>query len=173
MEFRVFWWVWHRAPCVCVCSIAQSCPTLCDPMDCSLPGSSVHGILQARTLEWIAMLSFRRFSWPREQTLISSVSCIGRRVLSTSPTWEAHRTQVPSMKEQVSFVSSLDETRTQGRRKMEQSWGWLTAQLLQSSGSIWWSWDGVCHFLSFWAYSFRSLNVHSSTIDNSQNMEAT
>ena len=33
----------------------QSCPTLCDPMDCSLPGFSVHGILQARTLEWVAI----------------------------------------------------------------------------------------------------------------------
>ena len=35
--------------------VAQSCPTLCDPMDCSLPGSSVHGIFQARFLEWIAI----------------------------------------------------------------------------------------------------------------------
>ena len=35
--------------------VAQSCPTLCDPMDCSLPGSSVHGILQARILEWVDM----------------------------------------------------------------------------------------------------------------------
>ena len=35
--------------------IAQSCPTLCDPMDCSPPGSSVHGILQARILEWVAV----------------------------------------------------------------------------------------------------------------------
>ena len=34
--------------------VAQSCPTLCDPVDCSLPGSSVHGILQARILEWVA-----------------------------------------------------------------------------------------------------------------------
>ena len=42
--------------CVCVCVlVAQSCPTLCDPIDCSPPGSSVHGILQARILEWIAM----------------------------------------------------------------------------------------------------------------------
>ena len=41
--------------------VAQSCPTLCDPMDCSPPGSSVHGILQARILEWIAIL----FSWHR------------------------------------------------------------------------------------------------------------
>ena len=36
-------------------SVAQSCPTLCKPVDCSLPGSSVHGILQARILEWVAM----------------------------------------------------------------------------------------------------------------------
>ena len=41
--------------------LAQSCPTLCDPVDCSLPGSSVHGILQARTLEWVA-ISFSRGS---------------------------------------------------------------------------------------------------------------
>ena len=39
--------------------VAQSCPTLCDPMDCSLPGSSLHGILQARVLEWVA-ISFSR-----------------------------------------------------------------------------------------------------------------
>ena len=39
--------------------IVQSCPTLCDPMDCSLPDSSVHGILQARILEWVAMPSSR------------------------------------------------------------------------------------------------------------------
>ena len=42
--------------CVCVCVlVAQSCLTLCDPMDCSPPGSSVHGILQARILEWVAI----------------------------------------------------------------------------------------------------------------------
>ena len=41
--------------------VAQSCPALCDPMDCSLPGSSVHGISQARLLEWVA-ISFSRGS---------------------------------------------------------------------------------------------------------------
>ena len=39
--------------------VSQSCPTLCDPMDCSLPGSSVHGILQATILEWIVILFYR------------------------------------------------------------------------------------------------------------------
>ena len=43
--------------CVCVCVVAQSCLTLIDPIDCSLPGSTVHGILQARILEWVAMPS--------------------------------------------------------------------------------------------------------------------
>ena len=38
-----------------VSEVAQSCPTLCDPRDCSLPGSSLHGILQARVLEWVAI----------------------------------------------------------------------------------------------------------------------
>ena len=42
------------AECYAVCSVTQSCPTVCDPVNCSLPGSSVHGILQARTLEWAA-----------------------------------------------------------------------------------------------------------------------
>ena len=41
--------------CVCVCLVTQSCPTLCDPVDCSPPGSSVHGFLQARILEWVAI----------------------------------------------------------------------------------------------------------------------
>ena len=48
--------------CVCVCVlVAQSCLTLCDPMDSSMPGSSVHGILQARILEWVSS-SFSRGS---------------------------------------------------------------------------------------------------------------
>ena len=44
--------------------VAQSCPTLCNPMDCSLPGSSVHGILQARILEWVAVPFSRGYSQP-------------------------------------------------------------------------------------------------------------
>ena len=56
------------------------CPTFCDPIDCSLLGSSVHGILQARILEWIAMPSSRGSFWPRDQTHVSYVYCAGRRV---------------------------------------------------------------------------------------------
>ena len=59
----------------------QSCPALCDPMDCSPPGSSVPGILPARILKWVAMPSSRGSSQPRDQTRVSCVSCIGRQVL--------------------------------------------------------------------------------------------
>ena len=48
--------------------VAQSCLTLCDPIDCSLLVSSVHGIFQARILEWVAISFFRRSSWPRDWT---------------------------------------------------------------------------------------------------------
>ena len=58
------------------------CPTLCNPMDCSLSGSSVHGILQARVLELVAMPSSRGSSRPRYQT---QVSCIAGRFLTTEP----------------------------------------------------------------------------------------
>ena len=64
---------------VCVL-VTQSC-SLCDPMNCSPPGSSVHRILQARILEWVAISSTRGSSRPRDQNLIFRVSCIGRRVL--------------------------------------------------------------------------------------------
>ena len=59
----------------------QSCLTLCDPVGCSPPGSSVQGILQARILEWVALSSCRGSSQPRDRTCICYTSCIGRRVL--------------------------------------------------------------------------------------------
>ena len=53
-------------------------PSLCNPMDCSPPGSSVHEILQARILEWVAASSSRWFSQPRDQTCIPYIPCIGK-----------------------------------------------------------------------------------------------
>ena len=52
----------------------QSCPTLWDPMDCSPPGFSVHGILQARILEWVAIPFSRGSSWPRDWTRVSQIA---------------------------------------------------------------------------------------------------
>ena len=57
--------------------VAQLCPTLCDPMDCSPPGSSVHGILQARILEWVTISFCRGSSRPRDRTRVSGIG--GRR----------------------------------------------------------------------------------------------
>ena len=66
--------------CLCAKSL-QLCSTLCDPVDCSLPGSCVHRILQARILDWVAVPSSGGSSQPRKRTGISYVSCIGRWVL--------------------------------------------------------------------------------------------
>ena len=67
---------------VCVCAQwLQPCPGLCNSVDCSLPGSSIQGILQAGILKWVAMSSSRGSSLPRNCTCVSYVFCIGRRVL--------------------------------------------------------------------------------------------
>ena len=67
--------------CCAVCLVVQSCPTICCPMDCSPPGFSVHGILQARMLEWVAISYSRGSSQPRDRTYLSCICFIGRRIL--------------------------------------------------------------------------------------------
>ena len=66
---------------MCCAKSLQLYLTRCDPMDCSPPGSSVHGILSARILEWVAMPSSRGSSRPRDRTHISYISSTGRWVL--------------------------------------------------------------------------------------------
>ena len=70
---------------MCVCSVAQSCLTLCDPMDFSLPFSSVHGILQARKQKWVAICLSRGSSQPRYQTHITCHSGIAGRFFTAAP----------------------------------------------------------------------------------------
>jgi len=60
-----------------VSEVLQLCLTLCDPMNCSLPGSSIHGIFQARILEWVAISFSRRSFRPRDWTQVSRI--VGRR----------------------------------------------------------------------------------------------
>ena len=67
--------------CVSVCLCAQLCLPLCDPMDYSPPGSSVHGIFQARMLEWVVISCSGGCSQHRNQTCVFWVSCIGRQIL--------------------------------------------------------------------------------------------
>ena len=80
-------WLPSTGPCFpCCCLVTKSCPTLCHPIDGSLPGSSIHGISQARILEWVAISLSRGSSRPQDWTL---VSCIGRQILYHWATWEA------------------------------------------------------------------------------------
>ena len=82
----------YPSACECVWLFPQSSLALCDAMDHSLPGSSVHGILQARILEWLAISCSRRSSQASDQTCFSCISCISRWILYHCTTWEAKRT---------------------------------------------------------------------------------
>ena len=73
----------------CVCLVAQSCPTLCVPRDCSLPGSYVHRIFQERILEWVDSSYSRVSSQPRDWSHGSCGSFTGRHILYLCVTWEA------------------------------------------------------------------------------------
>ena len=77
--------------CVCVHTRSpQLGPTLCNPMDCSSLGSSVHGILSYKNAREGCHALFREFSWPIDRTCVYYVFCIGRQILYiTSTTWEA------------------------------------------------------------------------------------
>ena len=109
LECGPSWWISHvslRRMCILLLliyksEVAQLCPTLCHPMDCSPPGSSVHGILQARVLEWVAISSSRGTFQPRDRT---QVSCVAGRRFTFWATREA-----PSV--QFSSVQSLSRVR--------------------------------------------------------------
>ena len=101
-----------RAPpscAVCSAKLLQFCPNVCDPMDCSLPASSIHGMLQARILEWVAMPSCRGSSQCRDWAWISYMFCIIRWVFfTTSATWEApwpHLNLITSQRPQLQISS--------------------------------------------------------------------
>ena len=76
-----FAWQSNKAILLCVLRRSVVFDSYCDPMDCSPPGSSVHGVLPATILKWIAIPFTRGSSWPRDQTHISYISCISRLVL--------------------------------------------------------------------------------------------
>ena len=88
---------------VCVLVI-QLCPALRDPVDCSLPGSSVHGILQARILEWVAISFSRGSSWPRDQT---QVSCIAGSFFTIWATREVPTLQYLPLKTSLKSLPEL------------------------------------------------------------------
>ena len=79
MQFSFSWFLKVKSES----KVTQSCPTLCDPMDCSLSGSSVRGIFQARVLEWGAISFTRGSYWPRDRTQVSHI--VGRHSPSEPP----------------------------------------------------------------------------------------
>ena len=89
-----------HSPNACCCLVTQSCPTLCNPMDCSPPGSSVHEISQTRILEWVAIPFSTGSTQPRDWT---RVSCIGRWILYHWATREALLKCLLSLKALWSF----------------------------------------------------------------------
>ena len=98
---------------VCVRWVTESCLTLCDPTDCSPPGSSVHGILQARVLQQVAISSSRGSSRPRDGTCVFCISCIGRQILYHCITWEAHQRgaqKLPTRESSVSWRKVVGDT---------------------------------------------------------------
>ena len=80
-----FWQLEHPVVKQCVCLVIQSCPTLHNPLDRSPPGSSVHGDIQARTLEWVAIPSPGDLPRPRDLTW---VSCLAGGLFTTEPLWK-------------------------------------------------------------------------------------
>ena len=103
-----------------VCSVAQSRPTLCNPMDCSPPGSSVHGISQARKMDWVAISFSRGSAWCRDQNQVSYLLH-----------WQASSLPLTSTG-QLKESKRWDGTPF---RPLRGEWKWDIAQFLPSSRS--------------------------------------
>ena len=91
----------HHNIFVTRCTHAQLCPTLCNPVDWSLPGSSVHGILQARLLEWVAIPFSRGSSRPKDRTHIPCISHTGRQILYH---WQTREMDLICLKEKEAWT---------------------------------------------------------------------
>ena len=90
LKLFLYWNIVDSQCCVSFrCAYVLSHVWFCDTMYCSPPGSSIHGIFQARILEWVALSFSRGPSWPRDWTSVSCISCFGRRILYHYATWEA------------------------------------------------------------------------------------
>ena len=96
-----------------------SCLTLSDPVDCSPPGFSVRGILQARMLEWVAMPSSREYSRPRDRTHISCVSWSGRWVLYH---WATREVPGSMFLTPVGWLAAVEGERQESAFKERKAW---------------------------------------------------
>ena len=105
----------------------------CDPMDCSLSGSSVHGVLQARILEWVSISFSGGSSWPRDQTWVSYVSCIAGRLFTTEPLGKffSHRYILANVLKMLQISFLLSPVKFNGR-------GWVREKMILQVFLLWW-----------------------------------
>ena len=150
----------------------QSCPTLCDPMDCSLPGFSVHGILQARTLEWVATFFSSAWKWKVKVKLLSHVW------LLAAP-WTAAYQAPPSMgfsgQQYWSGVPLPSPCLMHGSPKSNHLTGWpwpeaVGAGWLKQKSRCWLTWHtgNKDHLLILNVFSFTALRVNGSVCEFAQ-----
>ena len=128
----MFYFFFHRSEV----KVAQLCPTLWDPMDCSLPGSYIHGILQATILEWVAMPPSGGSSQPRDRTQVSHI--VGRFFTSSTKLYELKLYRNLGLSLPVSFNKQIS--------------GWLFSCSVACCGFVA-LWVGCCtagSFLSEW-----------------------
>ena len=129
------------------------CLTLCNPVVCSPPGFSFHGILQARRLEWVAIFFCRGSSQPRDRTYISCISCIGMQVLPLAPPgkpsfiYQAYRNLTFCIACLSLFTIIFTGIFSLLICKIQ-----LLNQLFQS-----YSWNIYCNFLLSWSYLFTNM----------------
>ena len=131
--------------------VAQSCPTLYDPMDCSIPGSSIHGIFQARVLEWVAISFSRGSSQPRDRTWVSHIA--GRR-FTVWATREASLEPV-SYNQKCNWASAFVTCCTMERPNTKSMVFYKEKQVLLDRGVWWATVHGVPNsrtWLSNWAH---------------------
>ena len=128
-----------KRSCCCCCLVVQSCPTLCDPTDLSLPGPSVQGILQARILEWFAISFSRGSSQPRDQTQVSGIAS---RFFITEPPGEKLTLEKGTWKDQARYPESSKRIHQGSRQgllgRLSGSWvmHYLGKQQLNISSSV-------------------------------------
>ena len=128
---RIRWGFPTQSVCVFVfVQSLESCPVLCNPMYCSSPGSSVHGISQARILEWVAISYFRGSSGPRDWR---PVSCIAGRFFTTWAIREC--TEAPKTK----YIHIFTYSKSQ-RRNKNQNWSEVGRLLSQRIWGLGWTW---------------------------------
>ena len=105
-----------------LCCCAQSCPTLCDPIDCILPGSSIRGILQARILEWGCHALLQGIFLIQVSNLCLTSPALAGRFFTTSTTWEAQWSRDLNPTLSVSTVSPVSSDAHPAPRCLGMSW---------------------------------------------------